>query len=232
MKISLSDLEDIVATGGENRARPLRDDCPSPEQLALCARSALSKKEKSVITGHLMTCRDCAAEVKTILAVFAEESRLIRDLQDSVPAPGKKQPQATGSPRWHPAWKIASAVSAVVLLAALGIVLVSRFAPRADRQRGAGPALALVSPVNNAFSLGGLKFTWRGPAAKYHIIEVFDASLKLLWRSAGVAGNEVTAPEELTRRMKPKETYFWVVTAVLGDESRVKSKLGEFKTKD
>ena len=201
MKISLSDLEDIVATGGENRARPLRDDCPSPEQLALCARSALSKKEKNAITGHLMTCRDCAAEVKTILAVFAEEGRLIRDLQDSVPAPGKKHPQATGFPRWYPAWKIASAVSAVVLLAALGIVLLPRLAPRADRQRGAGPALALVSPVNDALSLSELKFTWKGPAAKYHVVEVFDASLRLLWRSARVAANEVAAPEDLTRRM-------------------------------
>jgi hypothetical protein len=110
--------------------------------------------------------------------------------------------------------------------------LISRFAPRSDRQRGTAPAFDLVSPVNKAFSVGELKFTWKGPAAKYHVVEVFDASLGLLWRSAGVVGNEVAAPEELTRKLKPEETYFWMVTAVLGDEARVKSKLGEFKTKD
>ena len=232
MKISLSDIEGIVAPGCENPSRPRRDDCPPPEKLVLCARSALSKKGKNAITGHLMICRDCAAEVKTILAVFAEESRLIRDLQDSEPAPKKAKPKAMGLPGWRPAWRIASAVSAVVVLAALGMFLLSRFAPRSDRQRGTVLAFNLVSPVNKAFSVGELKFTWKGPAAKYNVVEVFDSSLSLLWRSAGVVGNEVAAPEELTRKLKPEETYFWMVTAVSEDGARVKSKLGEFKTKD
>jgi hypothetical protein len=221
MKISLSDLEDIAATGCANQARPHRDDCPSPERLVLCARSAVSKKEKSLITSHLMTCGDCAAEVKTILAVFAEEKTLLRDL---------KQPNETGFPRWHPAWKIAAAASAVVLVAALGVFLISRWTPRADQQRGPVPAIELASPVDTVYAGGELRFIWKGPAAKYCLVEVFDASLSLLWRSGRVVGNEVIAPEELTHKLKPRETYFWMITAVLEDEARVKSGLGEFKT--
>jgi hypothetical protein len=73
MKISLSDIEGIVATGCGNPSRSRRDDCPSPEKLVLCARSALSKKEKNVITGHLMICRDCAGS-QTILAVRRKQA--------------------------------------------------------------------------------------------------------------------------------------------------------------
>ena len=223
----------MVKSDFEYRRRPTRDDCPSPETLVLCARSVLPKREKTQITDHIATCYDCTQEVKSLLVIFNEENKLISDIKDFKTAQINKKPRAFGLPAWRPAWNIVSAAFLVILLAAMAVISISRFSPRAAQQRGAVPSIDLVSPVDKAYASSDLKFIWKGrPDSKYYVVEVFDASLNLLWRSPSVFGNEVMAPEELAHKLKPEETYLWMVTAVLENEAMIRSKLREFETKE
>lgn len=233
MKISLSDLRDLAKSGIESEGRPSRDGCPSPENLVLCVRSRLPKKERARIIDHVAVCRDCAQEVKSLLEISAAEAALTGDLAEAGAAQKSKTSRAFGLPTGRPAWLIASAALAAVFLAAVAILSISRFSPRAVQPRGAAAGLDLVSPVEKASAGSGLKFVWKArPDSKFYVVEIFDASLSLLWRSGDVSGNEIAAPEDLTRLLKPGETYLWMVTAVLEDEVMVRSKLGQFETEE
>ncbi|MCX6576731.1 MAG: hypothetical protein NTV82_10100 [Candidatus Aminicenantes bacterium] len=70
------------------------------------------------------------------------------------------------------------------------------------------------------------------PNAKYYIIETFDASLDLIWRSESLTGNELSPSREVSQKFRPNEKYFWVVTAVLEGGNKTKSRMKDFSIKN
>ena len=64
-----------------------------------------------------------------------------------------------------------------------------------------------------------------------YTVELFDKSLRLVWRSGPVSGNELRPADGVGKDLNAGETYFWMVTAVTGDHAELKSRLGEFSVK-
>jgi hypothetical protein len=113
--------------------------------------------------------------------------------------------------------------SAILLLAAIATYSVLHFSSRSDFRRGPAANIQLISPVDKAVSSGELRFTWEGvPKAKYYIIETFDASLDLIWRSESLTANEFQPSQDISQKFMPNEKYFWRVTGVLEKDFSIK----------
>jgi len=63
------------------------------------------------------------------------------------------------------------------------------------------------------------------------LVEVFDDSLALLWRSPSLDADQTSPPDELLGKLGQGRSFFWMVTAVFADGKKVASRLQEFRLK-
>lgn len=233
MKINQSDLKEVYANYLKDRKVTSGESCPSNENLILWLRSKLPKREKNKITDHLVNCYDCAQEVKWLLDRIRKENGIIHEIKQHIDANYAEQLRKARVPPRRLSWKIVSFTSTLVLLAAIATFSVFYFSSKSGTRRGVPSDLVLVSPVDKFYAAGGLKFVWKGlPNAKYYLVNVFNASFAPIWRSDTIILNEVIPSKDLLQKLFPKESYYWMVTAVLKNEAEVKSKLKEFKIKE
>jgi hypothetical protein len=128
--------------------------------------------------------------------------------------------------------KPAVAVMAGIFVLAVMTFSVFRLLDRSGTRGGPGARILLVSPVAGSLSREGLEFRWQSLAgADHYTVELFDKSLKLVWRSGQVSGNEVRPADGVGKGLTAGETYYWMVTAVTVDHSEIKSRLAEFSVK-
>jgi hypothetical protein len=130
---------------------------------------------------------------------------------------------------WNPLVAVSLFIISSVILSLLLI-----FRPeKGDSRRGSAPLVELISPVGTSVPIAQLKFIWKNiPNANAYVVEVFDASLDLLWRSDPLFLNEAYPQGELTGKLRPKETYYWLVTGVMPDGNKTKSALREFRIRE
>ena len=116
-----------------------------------------------------------------------------------------------------------------IFVIAMLIVLIPRLSDRSGTRGGTEARIALVSPVDTRLPKDKLEFKWHALAGTdYYTIEIFDRSLRLVWRSGRLEGTEAYLPAEVSRRVEPGETYYWTVTAATEGGREIKSRLAEF----
>jgi hypothetical protein len=232
MKINQSDLKEVYANYLKDRKVASGESCPSNENLLLWLRSKLPKREKNKITDHLVNCYDCAQEVTWLLNRIRKQNGIIYEIKNYIDANYAEPQQEALVPPRRLSWKIISFASTLVLLAAIATLSLFNFSSRSGLRGGVSSDITLVSPVNKSCAANELKFVWKGlPNVKYYFVDVFNTSLAHFWRSDAVFLREVIPSKDLLQNLIPKETYFWMVTGVLTSETKVKSKLKEFKIK-
>jgi len=232
MRINKSDLKEVYENYLKDRRVASAESCPSNEDLLSWLRSKMPKKEKNKITDHLVNCYDCSQEVRRLLNRIRKEHGIIYEIKKCIDTSYAEPQQEALVPSRRLSWKIVSFASTLVLLAAIAFFSVSYFSPKPRFRGGVSFAITPVSPINKSFTANELKFIWKGRHnMKYYFVELFDSSLALLWRSNVVFQGEVIPSNDLLQKLIPKETYFWMVTGVLTNEAKVKSKLKEFKIK-
>ena len=230
MKINQSDLKEIYENYLKDRRVGSGELCPSDEDLLSWLRSKLPKKEKNRITDHVVNCYDCAQVVKRLSDRIRKENGIIYEIKKSIDANYAEPQQEALAPPRRLSWKIISFASTLALLATIATLSVFYFSPRSGLRGGASSDIIPVSPINKPFKANEVKFVWKGlPNVKYYFVDVFDSSLAFLWRSNPVLHREIIPSKDLLQKLIPKETYFWMVTGVLKNEIKVKSKLKEFK---
>ncbi len=232
MKTNLVDLKQVYKDYLEDHKPSSRESCPPPEKLVLFVRSKMAGRDQKKFLNHATKCSYCLHEVRSILDITKAENKFILEMSRLRNSAGlAERPQARPLARpWS--WNTVSVVSAIVLLAAIATYAVFHFSSRSDFRRGPTANIQLVSPVDKAVSSGELRFIWEGvPRAKYYIIETFDALLDLIWRSESLTTNEFQSSQDILRKFRPNEKYFWTVTGVLENGDKIKSRLKKFSIK-
>lgn len=206
--------------------------CPTIERLAQCVLAAVPGKERAEIVGHAANCAACAAALKDLLAISAETDRVAAEIKRSA---GRGQARESGGAKsfWgRLSGKPAVAVMAGVFILAVISFSVFRLLDRSGTRGGPGARILLVSPVAGSLSIDGLEFRWESlSGADHYTVELFDKSLKLVWRSGPVLGNKVRPVDGVGKGLNAGETYYWMVTAAMGGHSEIKSRLTEFSVK-
>jgi hypothetical protein len=206
--------------------------CPTIERLAQCILADVPGKERAEIVEHAANCAACAATLKDLLAVSAETDRVATEIIHSA-----GRGETGGSRGAKTFWGRLTERPAVAVMAGIFILAIITFSAirlldRSNTRGGPEARILLVSPVAGSLSRDGIEFRWESLAgADHYTVELFDKSLKLVWRSGPVSGNEVRPADGVGKDMSAGETYYWIVTAVTGDHSEIKSRLAEFSVK-
>jgi hypothetical protein len=232
MKTNLVDLKQVYKDYLEDHKPSSREFCPSPEKLVFFVRSKMAGHDQKKFLNHATKCSYCLHEVRSLLDITKAENKFVLEMSKLMNSASlAKLPQARPLARpWS--WNTVSVASAILLLAAIATYSVLHFSSRSDFRRGPAANIQLISPVDKAVSSGELRFTWEGvPKAKYYIIETFDASLDLIWRSESLTANEFQPSQDISQKFMPNEKYFWRVTGVLESGNKIKSRLKDFSIK-
>jgi hypothetical protein len=233
MKTNIIDLKHVYKDYLEDHKPSSRESCPSPKKLVLFVRSKMAGRDQEKFLNHATKCSYCLQEVRSFLDITKAESKFILEMSRLRNSAGQaERPQARPlARRWS--WNTVSVVSAVVLVAAIATYSVVHFSKRPDFRRGPTAAIQLIAPVDRAVSSAALRFSWEAvPQAKYYIIETFDDTLDLIWRSESLTANEFRFSQDILQKFKPNEKYFWRVTGVLESRDKIKSRLKKFSIKN
>jgi hypothetical protein len=206
--------------------------CPTIERMAQCVLAEVPGRERAEIVGHAANCAACAAALKELLSVSAETDRVAGEIKRSA---GRGQAGERREAKTF--WGRLTERPAVAVMAGIFILAVITFSAlrlldRSETRGGTEARILQVSPVAGSLSRDELEFRWESLAgADHYTVELFDKSLKLVWRSGPVSGNELRPADGIGEGLNAGETYYWMVTGVLGDRSEIKSRLSEFSIK-
>jgi len=203
--------------------------CPPLDRLARCALDEMPEGERAEVVGHAADCSACATALKRLLSLAEDTDAAAAALAAELE---RRQP---GTPRPHETFwarfglRQAVAAMTVILAVAVLAVFVPKLLVRTGTRGGSGAGIVLTSPGTGGTPRDGLVFKWQGLAgAEAYIVEVFDSSLRLVWRSGRLAGTEVRLPDEAARRLVPGGAYYWSVKTAGPGAPPVASKLAEF----
>jgi hypothetical protein len=205
--------------------------CPTMERLAQCVLADMPGKERAEIVGHAANCAACAAALKELFDILAETDRVAAEIKRSA---GRQAGESGGAKAFWGRLTGRPAVAVMTGIFVLAVITFSvfRFLDRSGTRGGPEVRVLLVSPVAGSFSRDGLEFRWQSLAgADHYTVELFDKSLKLVWRSGPVSENKLRPADTVGKGLNADETYYWMVTAVKRDHSEIKSRLTEFSVK-
>jgi len=228
MKVSSEELaksyKDYLAKSTSNE-----EPCPLPESIVRCLRSDVSKKDRKEILDHISNCLQCSDKVKFVLEIMSKEPNFIGELKTHFKSNDKQIPMNEAYKNKRNILRPVYIGSTILLISIISIYFVIRHMSIPDYRRSPTGSLNLIFPKDRAISINQLKFKWQvSSKAKYYIVEVFDASLNLLWKSNAITTNELSLPEEITMKLDSSDSCFWAVTAYLENGNKIKSKLAEF----
>ncbi len=211
-----------------------RRGCPSSEILLRCHRLDLSRQKRREVMDHLSRCAQCVQDSRFILNVLKEEGQLLGRLEDVVHRWNR---------RWNPVYPLqglfarllspqAAVALTVAVVSALSYFLIIKPDDRSSSVRGDASAIELIAPLDEPSVSGSFVFKWNPvPGPRSYLVEVFDDSLALLWRSPSLDTDQMSPPDELLGKLGQGRSFFWMVTAVLADGKKVASQLQEFRLK-
>jgi hypothetical protein len=232
MKTNMTGVSRIYRDYLRGAKRDVDWACPTMERLIQCVLADVPEKERAEIVGHAANCAVCAAALKDLLDIAAETDRVAAEIKR--PA-GREQTGKSKGPAafwgWMTGRPAVAAIAGIFVLAVLTFSVI-RVLDQSGTRGGPEVRVLLISPNSGSFPRDGLEFRWQSlPGAAHYTVELFDKSLKLIWRSGPVSENELRPADVVGKALNLGETYYWMVTAVGGDHSEIKSRLAEFSVK-
>jgi hypothetical protein len=225
MKTNNRDLKLAYKSIIQNRRGESRKNCPSAEEMWTLLGKRRSRRQKAGLIDHITDCSACHEEFQAFLEMGRAEKRLIENVRETYRSPVK-------STRFSWNWRLASALLALVVVVGLALFATSWLGvwKHSDERGRHSGQLRLLAPATRRAIRAPLRFEWETvPNAQHYIIEVFDSSLRPVWKSPPVTQNscEIPAPAELT--LPRKANYFWMLTAFLQDGTKAESSLEQFE---
>lgn len=227
MKFNRRNLPEIFQNFINSSKPSSRQDCPDPKILLAFYQGKLSKRKTKKVTNHLMNCSSCLMELDLIRSIKGEENFLINEMLKIKGAPKEK---SSLSLRWilkpFPALVTLSTALIIVLL-----IIINPFKKEIYRG-GENIISSLPSPEYLSVPEPTLIFKWPKPEnAQSYYFEIFDETLYPLWRTGPLTTNRIILPSEILQKIKPNKRYFWVVSVILKNGTRIESPLTSFELK-
>jgi hypothetical protein len=229
MKIDHDQLRLLYQRHVASGRPPDRHHCPSSWAMAGAFDTSLSIRMKRRIADHISDCRYCR-----------EEFQMLLEAQRAGLSTGKDEERAdlnTTSTRptrmnWHYAfprfWRYASVLIGLCL-AISSVFFIIQQDSRSGVPRANVAALQLMSPKADQILTFPPVFRWqKSPACRTYILEIFDELMLPFWSSGEIEYSEVSLPLEVSRRLVPGKSYFWMVTGFTPDLETKESSLSRF----
>ena len=235
MKIEQSELNKIIKELPHKKTSQTKTNCPSPKKLIALLRFELSDRKRSRVIDHLADCSTCAQEIKFINEILTAEKNFDKEAAQIVTrknqAPRKKgifEKPPFPKLSWS-SMSIVAVITTVILFSSM-FFLIKTNKPAIERDSSF--QLNQISPDNTSLNLSELSFQWENiPDTDYYMVEVYDDSLKKVWRSEEIPDNKFIPSAELKELLKKDTTYLWMVTSYSKTGKHVESDLTKFNVK-
>ena len=235
MNINHKDLCALYQSFVDGRLPDSRENCPPLDNLIKFFKPRTSRRLKAKTIDHITRCAPCAREFDLILKIMRSTEQMDREialwLGSKIPAQESLHPpKMIFSDRF---WRYAALLVGIVSLslAVLNVININP-AGRLNQQIGRGyleSDFRLIEPVNTIVEKSHLVFRWKEyTGANSYEIELFDESLKFIWKSPKLAKTTYILPSEIIRELAPSRTYFWMITINMKNRSTLESELASF----
>ena len=176
----------------------------SPDAIAALARREGSETERLATLDHVMSCRECRAELDLLRAVEQAGT------------------QSGATSRARRSWYVPAAIAATLLLAVgVGRMMTKPGSDDVTRGGEAG-ALSLIDPATHAVAGSALTFVWRPvPGARGYALEVLDAGGTVV---VAAETSDTAVSPALAAGLAPGN-YNWWVRATTSDARTLRSDL-------
>ncbi|MFC2167956.1 hypothetical protein ACFLRW_03150 [Acidobacteriota bacterium] len=235
MKIDQTEIKNIIGNPFLQKTSKTKRNCPSPRKLIALLRFEIPERKRSKIIDHTADCRTCAQEIKFMNEILKAEENFEKTASQIVikekPA-SRKKGLSDNPPFPKLTWSSISVVAVLttIILSTSMFFLLKTIKPAIERDTIL--QLNHISPNEKSLSLSELVFQWENiPDSDYYTMEIFDDSLKLVWRSERIIENKVIPSTELKELLKPDIIYKWMVTSFLKNGKLVESDLASFNLK-
>ncbi|MGB8951700.1 MAG: hypothetical protein WCC06_03425 [Candidatus Aminicenantales bacterium] len=237
MKITHKELCELYKTLISEKIPPSRRKCPSLAALLKFFQPTSSRRNKAKIVEHVTHCAYCAHEFDAILEVMRGRQKLEEDLDlwlrsENARIPSRSKSNA-GAFLLKLSWRnVLFFIAAGFLL--LGLVtlfhnnLLMHF--RSPNIKGIQSfPVRLIRPIDGQYPRSHLNFQWDTlPESEYSILELYDDTLALIWKSPKLHASYYSLPQEITDTLTRQKNYYWMVTVSLSDGRKIESALKKF----
>ena len=209
-----------------------REDCPSfQELLGFLSKTRRSRRK---IVKHLTSCVYCLEEIDSILKILLSKDLLVAEIASFLKdeAAGRKKT----AKRFSDFKMKELAPYALVPLLLIGMAFVffrSEFTNEENNRGKVIGRILLLTPPNHIVSRASLRLEWKGlDKFKYCFYEIFDDSLRPLWKSPEMNDNVIILPSEVSQKLDKNRLYYWMVTVYFNGGQGVESPLAKFILSD
>ena len=222
MKVDEQGLRRLYQEHIRAQVPPSRLKCLSLDRLIHFLEGRLSKRAKYAVIDHVTSCASCYQEFIFLSQLRGYEERLTSQISGA--------PLATsyGISPFSVVCRQAAALVVLGLLLSVAFIF-WQWKPQADERGKSSASLILLRPAGRSALVFPFEFCWKDkiPSREY-IVELFDDSLRPLWKSDRVGRTSISFSAERVGLLVPGNTYFWMVTAYSFGISAMESDLQEF----
>lgn len=207
----------------------IHNNCPSINEIInIFLMSRFSIKRKRLIK-HIINCPQCIQVTKFLINIFKETDKISTNAYEIY----KLRKINPANKNFRQISLFNSLKFSFPILAILAVLILVFFfiQNRSSSFRGSKfHQVFLISPINNTYKEKFPIFNWEASfKSDYFIIEIYDESLNLVWRSEKIFTTQYNLPQKIIVNLEKNKTYFWSVTAFLYDSKKIDSELGRFK---
>jgi len=233
MKLKNKDLRILYQAKIIEKTPSSRKGCPPPSEFLHLFRKKIPEAQKTIILDHITNCGYCAQEFSFVLEATRLEKKM-KTIAGDIKIAGAKPLADRGffqgifSARHT--WRIITPVAGIIfcLILAAFVFIPSKIRTHPYRNFIVNQ-IELVRPKSEKTVRFPIEFEWkRKDGAEYYIVELFDKTLYLIWRSEKTDLNQMRLPIDLVQQMKKNERYFWMVTGYFPSGKKIESPLEEF----
>ena len=229
MKIDRDTLRRSYRAYMASRRPPSREKCPSPEAIARSFKPSYPAWKKRRIIDHISECSSCRGEFMMFLELQRSET-LEEQAQEHKPF----ETRPSGRERIRtlarsPLWQYACVLIGICLAATSFVLLVQQGSTSGTR-RAHDSDIMLLSPKSGQTISSSILFRWRRTSgAEYYVVELFDEQLLPVWSSDVLRNPEVFLPQQVSARLLPDRSYYWMVTGFVQESKTGESPLVRFR---
>jgi len=235
MNINHKDLCALYQAVISGRLPDSRADCPPLDDLIKFFKPRTSRRLKTKIVDHITRCAPCSEEFDLILKIKRSSEQMDREI-GLLLGPKNSARKSLHHPKmFFPDrfWRYAALLVGIVSLSLAVLTFIDKNPVMLLKQQvGRGhldSGIRLSEPINTRVQKSHLVFRWKeyGGADSYEV-ELFDESLKFIWKSPKLAKTTYILPSEMIQKLIPSHKYFWMITINMKNRSIIESELASF----